>query len=111
MTPGIQLSTSSQTKLRISICKQSYEDFVKEFWSEVPGAGKLRWNWHLSFICQELERAAERVFRWEAAPYDLVINISPGSSKTTLCSILFQPWVWTRMPGARFINATHTQDL
>lgn len=94
-----------------AICRESYEEFVREFWGTVPGGGKLIWNWHMGLICRDLQEIAERVFRNEPAAFDEVWNVPPGTSKSTLCSILFQPWVWTRMPSARFINATHTHDL
>ncbi len=43
--------------------------------------------------------------------YDLVINISPGSTKSTICSIMFPAWVWTRMPTSRIIAGSHTHSL
>ena len=89
-------SNQDEIDLTASICRESYEDFVREFWSEVPGSGKMSWNWHMSVLCKELQDVAERVFKWQAAEYDLIINISPGTSKSTLCSILFQPWICRR---------------
>ena len=68
-------------------------------------------NWHIKVFADELQVAAERVFRNEPAPYDLVTNTCFGTSKSTIFSILFQPWTWTRMPTARHINATHTDGL
>jgi hypothetical protein len=110
-TPRLPPRPVAVLRARRALCRASYEDFVRHFWDTVPGAGTLRWNWHMTVLCQEIQNVAERVFAWEPAVYDLIINISPGTSKTTICSILAQPWVWARMPEARFINATHTQDL
>ena len=90
---------------------RSLETFVREMWEEVPGAGFLTWNWHLSTLCSELQQVAERVFRGEPKQYDVVFNVSPGTSKSTICSILFPTWIWTRMPSARIISASHTDQL
>jgi hypothetical protein len=94
-----------------NVCRKSFADFVKEFWDTMPAAGKLEANWHMEFLANELQRVAERVFAGEAKEHDLVINISPGTSKSSICSILFPAWVWTRMPEARFICASHTDNL
>lgn len=64
-----------------SICQQSFEFFVKEFWDTVPGAGKLIWNWHLSVICYEMQVHAERVFKNLPRLEDLIFNVPPGTSK------------------------------
>lgn len=93
------------------VCRNSFWRFVQEFWETVPGAGKLKASWHMEYICLEMQSVAERVFKNQPAEYDIVCNISPGTSKSTLCSILFHPWTWTRMPQARHINASHTESL
>jgi predicted phage terminase large subunit-like protein len=95
----------------VSTSKRSFWAFVRNFWDTVPGAAPLVANWHMAKLCEELELVAGRVFRNEPKAYDLVCNISPGTSKSTLFSILFPAWVWTRMPTARFITASHTSPL
>lgn len=93
------------------LCSRSFEEFVREFWYEVPGAAKLSWNFHMSIMCDALQEMAERVFAGIPKEHDLLVNIPPGTSKSTICSILFHPWTWTRMPEARHLTATHTEML
>ena len=94
------------------LCRRRFSEFVREFWPEVPGAGEYpEWNWHMDVVCDELQKVAERVFRGLPKEYDVVLNISPGTSKSTLCSILFPAWTWTRMPSCRILSATHTDML
>ena len=92
-------------------CRQSLRYFCLQHWDEVPGTSKLVWNWHLDLFCDELQKVAERVFKGLPREYDLVLNVSPGTSKSTFWSILFPCWVWTRMPSARILTASHTDDL
>jgi hypothetical protein len=94
-----------------STLEHSFESFAKHFWSAVPGAGAMKWNWHMSILCQEMQANAERVFNSLPRERDLIFNVSPGTSKSTLGSILFQAWTWTRFPQARHICASHTEQL
>ncbi len=101
----------TEAQVEASICRASFSDFAKCFWETVKGAGTLEWNWHMDVLCMEMQILAERVFKNETRVYDLGVNIPPGTSKSTIISILFPAWVWTRMPGARFLSATHTAKL
>lgn len=92
------------------LCRESYYDFVQEFWPTIIQADPV-WNWHIKYLCDKLQYGAERVFAKLPKEQDLIINVPPGSSKSTICSVMFAPWVWTRMPHAQFINASHTHSL
>jgi len=100
-------TTISEQDLIASICRESFVDFVKEFWSSIVPED-LIWNWHMDLICEELQYMAELVFAGEPKEHDLIINISPGSTKSTISSVMFPAWTWTRMPSARHICASHT---
>ncbi len=101
----------STRNLTRNLCKASFEDFVREFWNCIPGVGKLEWNWHMSFLCAELQDVLERVFRLETLEYDLIINIPFGTSKSSIASVLLEAWAWTRMPDFRSLVGTHTESL
>lgn len=93
-----------------SICRDNFFEFVKEFW-EVISPEKPIWNWHIPYLCDELQQMAEMVFRGEKKEYDLIVNIPPGTTKSSICSVLFPAWVWTKMPTARSICASYTDAL
>ncbi len=92
------------------VCRESFYDFLRHFWSEFIPV-KPVWNWHIEFLCDELQTVAERVFANKPKEYDLIINISPGTTKSSICSIAFPAWCWTRMPHSRFICASYTDKL
>lgn len=104
-------SVINEIDLLSDICRESFLDFCMEFWECVPGAGEVCWNWHMTVFCTELQKIAERVFANQPREYDLVCNVPFGSSKSTIFSILFQPWTWTRMPMARHLTSSHTENL
>ena len=93
------------------MCRESYFEFFKTFWKVVCPDTKLSMNWHLRYLADELQVASERVFAGEPKEYDLICNISPGTSKSTLFSVMYVPWAWTRMPQLRFLGASFTEDL
>lgn len=96
----------SEADLVQSICRESFFEFVKEFW-EVIIPEEPVWNWHIEFICWELQQIAERVFKGEEKAYDEIFNIPPGTTKSTICSIMFHPWCWCRAPWIRIISTSY----
>jgi len=109
-TPKLLNKTVNVNELTACLCRQSFYDFVLEFWETIVNE-PFEDNWHIRYLCTELQTLAERVFRGEAKEYDLIINIPPGTTKSTLVSILFNAWVWTRKPNAGFIGSSYTYSL
>ena len=93
-----------------SVCRESFYEFVKEFWDIVVPEAPV-WNWHIQYLCIELQKVAERVFQRLDKLYDVIINVSPGSTKSTIASVMFLPWIWSNMPSARLIGGSYAKDL
>jgi predicted phage terminase large subunit-like protein len=93
-----------------SLCRESFYYFLQKFWDVLIPEPPV-WNWHLKLLCDELQEVAERVFRGEPKAYDLLINIPPGTTKSTIVSIFFPAWVWTRMKSARVISGSYEHVL
>jgi predicted phage terminase large subunit-like protein len=89
---------------------RSLYHFLQYFWP-VVSAQKFQSNWHIEYLCSELEKVGGRVGRREPKEYDLLINIPPGSTKTVTCSIMFPVWCWTKWPFMRFITASYSGAL
>lgn len=87
-------------------CSGSLAAFAKRAWSQII-PDKLQWNWHLDAECEHLEACA----RGEITR--LVINVPPGTSKSTMVGVLYPAWLWGPggWPGHRYIGAAHEQDL
>lgn len=106
----LKSATVDELKVCRSLCKKSFYKFVQEFWGVIIAEEPV-WNWHIKYLCDELQILAEKVFKGEAREYDLIINIPPGTTKSTIVSIMFPAWTWTRMPSARHLNGSHTDQL
>jgi len=100
----------SKRQLQASILQDSFFDFVVYFWDVVVPEEPI-WNWHIPYICNEMQKLAERVFLWKPKKHNLVINVPPGSTKSTICSVMFPAWIWTRMKSARSICGSYAHAL
>jgi predicted phage terminase large subunit-like protein len=84
--------------------------FVRYFWSEYSSE-EFKGNWHIEYLCDELEKVARRVINRQPKEYDLMVNVPPGTSKTSVVMIMFPIWVWVNAYDIRFITASYTNAL
>jgi predicted phage terminase large subunit-like protein len=105
--PSRQVRTD---KFLRSMCQGSYYQFFLEFWP-IIAAEKLNPAWYIRELCNELQIIAERVFVQDPKEYDLIWNTPPGTTKSSVVSVGFQPWLWTRMPSLRSINGSYADRL
>jgi predicted phage terminase large subunit-like protein len=96
--------------VRREINMRSFYEFLIYFWPEVSNDTFIN-NWHIKYLCDELQKIAERVAAGKKKEYDLIINIPPGSTKTTICSIMFPVWCWARWYWMRFITCSYSAAL
>lgn len=100
----------TKEELRAELCKRSFFFFLKEFWDVViPETPKI--GWHIKYLCDELQYLNSFVVNRHPKPYDLIINISPGSTKSTIVSQMYNAWVWTIDPSQRFISSSYSHSL
>ena len=94
-----QILQTAPHLIKAEACRRSLFEFTREFWGEIIDETPV-WNWHIPYICTELENVLWHVISRERKPYDLIINVSPGTTKTTICSVMFQAWSWIARPPA-----------
>lgn len=104
---GTQVLTS---KFEATACRDSYYTFFRKFWSTVVQERYVH-NWHIERLCNDLQDIAEKVFADKPKDSDFVWNSPPGSTKSLPASVLWQPWIWTRMPSARFLSGSYSERL
>ena len=100
----------SPNKALAELCKRSFFRFVQEFWDVVIPETPV-YNWHIEYLCDELQYLNSFVMRREPKPYDLIINIPPGSTKSTIVTQMYNAWVWTVDPVQRFIASSYSHGL
>lgn len=91
-------------------CRQSFYYFLQTFWNviipEIPV-----FNWHIKYLCDELQKLSYYIVNRQSKPYDIIINIPPGSTKSTIVTIMWHPWLWTQDARLRVISNSYSGDL
>lgn len=110
LSPEVKKLASNPHLLQRAINDRSFYEFVKYYWEEIS-TEKLIDNWHIEIICQELQELAQTVSEGLPLKHDILLNVPPGSSKTTLTGILFPAWVWSKWYWMKFITASYSNTL
>ncbi|MBE0666685.1 MAG: hypothetical protein IH593_03335, partial [Bacteroidales bacterium] len=91
-------------------CKKRFYYFVLQFWNTIIRED-FEDNWHIEALCDELQTLGEFIVKREKKPYDLLINIPPGTTKSTIATIMWHPWLWANDPTIRVITNSYSNDL
>lgn len=88
-------------------CEQSLSNFVKRAWHVIEPGQPYVHGWHVDAICEHLEAVTNDQLN------RLLINVPPGTMKSTLTSIFWPAWEWgpKNLSHMRFIGAAHEQGL
>ncbi len=93
--------------VRAELFRRDFYEFVKYFWDTIIAETPI-WNWHIQYLCNELQAIGERVAKREQKLHDyVIINVPPGSSKSTIISEMYPLWCWTIDPTQRFICGSY----
>lgn len=91
-------------------CRRSFFFFVQTFWDVIIKETPV-FNWHIAFLCEELQKLSVSIVNREQKPYDLIINIPPGTTKSTIVTIMFPVWLWTLDATIRIITNSYSGGL
>lgn len=100
----------TENQIRAELCKRSFFFFLKEFWSIIIPEEPV-YNWHMEYLCDELQKVVTKVKNREAKDYDLIINIPPGTSKSTIATVMLPAWAWVIDPTIRSLTASYSSSL
>lgn len=69
-------------------------------------------NWHIEYLCNELQELVECIAKNKYPGYDyLMINIPPGTTKTSIITKALPVWAWTKYFWMRFITSSYGASL
>lgn len=91
-------------------CIKSFFYFVQTFW-DVIIKEEPEYNWHIQFLCDELQKLSVSIVAREPKPYDLIVNIPPGTTKSTIVTIMWPVWLWTKDATLRIITNSYSGGL
>lgn len=100
-----------QMSLKKEAFKRSYYEFFKYFWGVVE-SGELADGKYIKYLCDKMQEVADKVNSGERCEYDLLINIPPAMSKSSISNKFFHPWYWAcRDPSAKFLCVAKDQGV
>lgn len=91
-------------------CLRSFYQFFKEFWTEIESE-ELKENWHIKYLCDELQAVGEGIIYRKPKKHDLVINIPPGSTKSTIATVMLPVWLWAKDATIKTISSSYSASL
>ena len=98
-------------QVQAELCRRSLFYTMQTFWDVLDPTTEPIWNWHIPYLCGELEKVARRVGDKLPKEYDLFINIPPGTTKSLLVNVMFPVWCWMNWYWARFISTSYSSAL
>lgn len=110
MIEKLEISSIQLDAIEREACQDSLYEFFLSFWEEVSEESLVD-NWHIEKLCNELEVLGESVVQRSVKLYDLIINISPGTTKSTIVSVVFPVWLWIKDPTIRIISNSYSSSL
>ena len=105
----VSLTPADMVAVERELCARSLSAFLRRAWSVIDPGQPYVHNWHMEAVCEHLEALA----KGELPSPRLLINVPPGTSKSTGVGIMFPAWLWGPFgnPSHRFIGASHDQEL
>ena len=88
------------------LCQRSFSHFIRRAWPHIITDRYIH-NWHVDAMAEHFEAVADgQISR-------LLINVPPGTSKSTITGIMYPAWLWgpKGQPYHKFIGAAHEQGL
>jgi hypothetical protein len=85
--------------------EESLYAFVREAWKIMEGGTPFIHGWHIEAIAEHLEACRRREIK------NLLINVPPRSSKSSLISVAFPAWLWIHSPHEKFMYASYASSL
>jgi len=100
------LNETDRLNIQRELSKRSLSDFIRMAWPVIDSE-RYEHNWHMDVVSDHLMAAhAGEINR-------LLINVPPGTSKSSAASVFFPAWLWgpAGAPHIRYIGASHEQGL
>jgi predicted phage terminase large subunit-like protein len=94
-----------------SLYKKSFYRFFKAACQVLEPTTKWSFNFHHQYICDLLQKEAERIKDNLPKSQDIIINVPFRSSKSLMVSICFPVWCWLIKNDMKFINLSYSESL
>lgn len=102
---NVETADTMWTMMQAEDMRRSFKEFVKGAWHIVEPGKEFKGGWHIDAICDHLTYVSLGDIN------DLVINIPPRHSKSTIVAVMWPAWEWTWKPQTQWLFATYAMAL
>ena len=95
----------SWTMLQAEHARREFRQFVTDAWHVVEPGKEFKNDWHIDAICDHLTYVSLGDID------DLVINIPPRHTKSTIVAVMWPAWEWLWQPSTQWLFATYASAL
>ena len=95
----------SWTWMQAEEMKRDLRNFIEQAWHVVEPGKEFKGGWHIDAICEHLTYVSLGDID------DLVINIPPRHTKSTVVAVMWPAWEWTWNPSVQWLFATYASSL
>ncbi len=119
---GLRLN-AAYSQIAGLLARASFAEFVQQAWHVLEPGTHLEWNWHHQLMCDVLQAMfhawqdsktqrgrQNRVRSFEDYVRNAVFNVPPGSLKSRIIAVCYQPWCWLSEPSMKFICLSVNED-
>jgi len=104
------IAAPTLNSIKAELCRRDFFYFVQTFWHVIIPEEPV-YNWHIEYLCEELQKVVEKVKARETKDYDVIVNIPPGTSKSTIATVMLPVWAWTIDASIRALTASYSSSL
>ncbi len=79
--------------------------FFEDAWSVLHPNRPIKLNWHVEAVCDHLQAVSNQQIQ------NLVINIPPRHLKSSITSVFWPAWCWTKKPHLQWLFLAFEKDL
>jgi hypothetical protein len=99
------------TQIRAEVLKRSFYRFSLQAFKVLHNGQELTDNWHIKYICDEVQESVLRVVNGEERDRHLIINVPPRTLKSELINVFLSVWLWVRDDSMKFISTSYAHSL
>lgn len=103
------VNSIDEMALAADVYQESFWEFFLAAWHTIV-PDELRVNWHMRYLCDELQ-ACLTLWERKMPQQDTIINIPPGTTKSTIVTVMFPVWCWVRNPHMRIITGSYSSQI
>lgn len=101
----------TKQQIKAELYRRSFYEFSLEAFKVLHNGEPLIVNWHIEYLCNELQKEAERIISGKDRKQHLLINVPPRTLKSELVNVFFSVYLWILDDSIQFISSSYSASL